>query len=191
MGSMVSSKGFRVAAFGAAVVLGLSVSAMAQQKYDGVIVAVDGKANTFTVKSSKKGEQAEMAFHVDQASRILVDGEQRLLGELVKGDDVEVTYGTMGGTHTVQHANRVKSASAEMTFSGDVVAIDNKAQTFTVRKMTNGKVEEMEFHVTPDARLYLGGEEAVLWEFQKGDPVTVAYESGAAPHLAKHVKKNS
>lgn len=176
----------------AAILLSAGSLALAQQStYEGDIVAVDTTAHTFTVKSSKPGEVAEMAFHVGVGSQIAIGGEPRLLGELVKGDHVVVTYGTASGKHTVHRAERVKTASKELTFTGSVIAVDEQARTFTVKNTTAGKVAEMRFHVSPSARLYIGGEEVLLQQLRKGETVTVAYESIGSAHHVKHVKKSA
>jgi hypothetical protein len=188
---MVTTKRERVAAVCAALLLGASVSAFAQETtYEGDIVALDGKADTFTVKASKPGEVLEMEFDAGKNSEIVIDAERRLFGELVKGDHVVVTYGTVGATHTVRRAERTRSASKELTFTGTVMGVDVKAQTFTVRTTAGGKVEEMAFHVSPATRLYLGGEDTFLVQLRPGESVTVAYESpDATTHFAKHLKK--
>lgn len=192
MWALTAARRVRVAVMCAALLLGISALAKAQQlTYEGDVVAVDTKAVTFTVKGSKPGEMTEMAFHVGSGSQIFIEGERRLLGELVKGDHVVVTYGTSGAKHTVQRAERIRTASREMTFAGTVIAVDGKAQTFTVKETARGKVEEMKFHVNPASRLYIGGEDVLLRQIRKGDTVTVAYESaGANPHL-KHLKKSA
>jgi hypothetical protein len=193
MRSKVTEKRARIAAACAALLLGVGVSAFAQERtYEGDIVALDGKANTFTVKATKPGEVMEMAFHVGTSAAIAVEGERPLFGELVKGDHVVVTYVTAGGTHTVHHAERIRSSARELTFAGNVIGVNAKAQTFTVKKTAGGKVEEMQFHVNPGARLYLGGEDVLLTQLRPGDSVTVAYEStDPTTHYAKHVKKRA
>ena len=91
----------------------------------------------------------------------------------------------------MKRADRIHSAVRELTFTGDVMSVDPKAQTFTVRHMVDGKVEEMAFHVNPAARLYVGDEAVLLREIRPGDAVTVAYDLTAGPHFAKNVKKHS
>lgn len=190
MRPMVAVKKARMAAMCAALLLGVSVSAFAQQPtYEGDIVALDGKANTFTVKGSKAGEVAEMAFHVGAPSEIMINGERILFGELVKGDHVVVSYRSAGATHTVSHVKRVKTVSREMTFAGSVIAVDLKGQIFTVKSTSGSKVEEMTFHFRPGTHLYVGGEEdTLLAQLRPGDAVTVTYESmNAKTHNVKHI----
>ncbi len=191
MWSIVTTKRARMAAACATLLLGVSVSAFAQEKtYEGDIVALDGKADTFTVKASKPGEVLEMEFHAGKNSELIIDAERRLFGELVKGDHVVVSYGTTGATHTVRRAERTRSASKELAFTGNVIAVDTKAHTFTVKTTAGGKIEEMQFHVSPATRLYLGGEDTFLAQMRPGESVTVAYESpDATTHFAKHLKK--
>jgi hypothetical protein len=190
---IVTVRTLPTAAVLAALVLGGGASVFAQQQtYEGDIVALDGKANTFTVKGTKPGESMEMAFHVGKYSDIVIEGQRRLFGELVKGDRVLVTYGTTGSVHTVQRAERTRSVVHEMTFAGDVTAVDLKAQTFTVKAAAHGKIEEMQFHVDPATRLYLGGEDVFLMQLRTGESVIVAYEmAGTQTHYAKHLKKSA
>ncbi|MGE0462909.1 MAG: hypothetical protein AB7Q16_16220 [Vicinamibacterales bacterium] len=181
----------RVAVLLMAVLFGAGLPAFAQQKntYEGDIVGVDAKAMTFTVKGTKAGATADMAFKVDPGSQLFIDGQRRLLGELEKGDHVVVTYSTSGATHTAQRTDRMKTAVRELTFTGNVIAVDTGAHTFTVRKSGGGTVEEMMFHASPGTRLYISGEPILLAQLQKGDEVTVAYESVGTVHHVKHVKR--
>lgn len=190
MGSMIPGGRVRVAALLAVTALGVSGSAFAQKhSYSGDVITVDVKAQTFTVKATKSGEAPEMAFKALPGSQFFVEGERRLLGELEKGDSVVVSYGTAGKPFTAERADRVKTAIPEMMFTGDVVAIDNKAETFTVKRSAGGKVQEMMFHVSPAAHLYVGGEPVLLGQLQKGDAVTVGYETTGTVHQVKQVKK--
>lgn len=86
-----------------------------------------------------------------------------------------------------------KSASQEMTFAGNVIGVDINAHTITVKQTTGGAVVEMQFHVSPETRLYIAGEEAALLaQVRPGDSVTVTYEStDAATHSVKRVKKSA
>lgn len=192
MWSMATARRGRMAAVCAAVVLGVSVAAWAQQlTYEGDVIGVDSNARTFTVKGSKPGEVLEMKFHVASTSAIVMEGRPSLFGELIKGDHVTVSYGSVGATHTVHRAERIRSVSREMTFAGDVIAVDVKAQTFTVKNATGRKVEEMTFHVNPTARLYIGGEGVLLAQVHTGDIVTVVYDSTGPSPYAKHVRKGA
>jgi hypothetical protein len=182
----------RVVAFCGAVLAFMSTGVSAQQKtYEGDIISVDGKANVFTVKGTRPGEAVEMAFHVGPKSEVMIGAERSIFAELVKGDHVTVEYGTAGNVNTVNHAARVRTAAREMTFAGNVVAVDLKAQTFTAKATIGGKVEEMEFHVSPTTKLYVGGEEEhLLADLRVGDAVRVGYEPGdAKSHNVKHVAK--
>ena len=77
----------------AAVMLSLSATAFAKDMtYEGDVLSVDVKAGTFIVKATEPGEVLEKAFLVGPKSTIFVEGELRLLGELVKGDHVVITY---------------------------------------------------------------------------------------------------
>ena len=92
-----------MAAVFAVLLLGSGASAWAEERtYEGDIIAVDGKANTFTVKASKPGEVLEMAFHAGPKSEMFIDGNRVLFAELVKGDYVTVSYEVAGATHTVR-----------------------------------------------------------------------------------------
>jgi hypothetical protein len=192
MWSMATGKAQRCAAIFAAVMLGVSASALAQQKtYEGEIIALDRKADTFTVKGSESGEVMEMAFHVAPTSVFIIDGEPLVFGEVLKGDHVVVTYGSSGAIHTASRVARVRAGSRETTFSGNVIGVDSTNGTFTVRNTTDGKAREMEFHVSPSARLYISGDEVLLSQLRKGDAVTVAYDSADMTRQARHLKKRT
>ena len=176
------------------LLLGAGASARAKERtYEGDIVAIDGKANTFTVKASKPGEVLEMAFHTGPKSEVFIDGNRVLFAELVKGDRVTVSYQTAGATPTAHRTERQRTASKELTFVGGVSGIDLKAQTFTVKNTARGETVEMRFHFNPASRLYIGGEEAhMLAQLRSGETVTVTYESvDATTHNVKHVKKSA
>ena len=135
-----------IAAVFTMVLLGIGTAAWAQERtYEGDIVALDGKANTFTVRGTKPGEVMEMAFHAGPKSEMVVDGERVVFGELVKGDHVMVSYEPEGTIHTVRRVERRRSASQEMTFAGNVIGVDVKAQTFTVKKRPPAADRECNF----------------------------------------------
>ena len=183
-----------LAAVFAVLLLGGSTSAWAEERtYEGDIIAVDGKANTFTVKASEPGEFLEMAFHAGPKSEMFIDGNRVLFAELVKGDHVTVSYEAAGATHTVRRTERQRTASKELTFAGTVSGVNTKAQTFSVKNTVKGESSEMQFHVSPAARLYLGGEEAgLLAQLRPGETVTVTYEStDTTTHNVKHLKKSA
>lgn len=164
--------------------------ALAQMKYQGEVVSVDEKAHTFTVRATAKGESPEeMKFHADKDSQVYVDGERKLFAELIKGDHVTVSYGTSGQTHMAKKVER-HSGTAEKTFSGEVIEVDPKAETFTVRAMVAGKAEERKFHASHESRFYVGAEQLTLVsQLQKGDWVDVHYETVGGEHHVKHVSK--
>ena len=183
-----------MAAVFAVLLLGSSASAWAEERtYEGDIIAVDGKANTFTVRASKTGEVLEMAFHAGPKSEMFIDGNRVLFAELVKGDHGTVSYEVAGATHTVRRTERQRTASKELTFAGSVSGVDIKAQTFSVKNTVKGENVEMRFHFNPATRLYIGGEEAgLLAQLRPGETVTVTYEStDATTHNIKHVKKSA
>jgi hypothetical protein len=181
----------RIATLVGGVLVGGSGAAWAQQKtYEGDVASVDVKDMTYTVRGTRRGEDVEMAFHVGPGSQLFIGGERRLLGEIVKGDHVVVTYGTMAGRHNAERTERIKTVVREQTFAGDVIAVDTAARTFTVKNSTHGQAQEMRFHVGRGAELYIGGERVLLDQIVKGDTVTVAYETVATEHHLRHVKKN-
>jgi hypothetical protein len=192
MWSIALGKVERCAAIVGVVLLGVSASAAAQQKtFEGNIVAVDGKAHTFTVKGSSPGETAEWVFQPGPASEFVINGEPQLFGELAENDHVIVYYASSGATRVASRVDRIRTGSREMTFTGNVIGVDSKAQTFTVRRATGGKVQEMVFHVSPSARLYISGDEVLLGQLRAGDSVTVAYDSAGKTHDVKHMKKRA
>jgi len=181
----------RIATLVAGMLVGLSGAAWAQPRtYEGDVVSVDVKDMTYTVKGTRRGEDAEMAFHVGPGSQLFIGGERRLLGEIVKGDHVVVTYGTTAGRHSAERIERIKTVIRERTFAGDVIDVNTTARTFIVKNVAHGKVQEMQFHVGRGAELYIGGERVLLDQIAKGDSVTVGYETVATVHHLRHVKKN-
>ena len=169
----------------------VSVAAAAQNKhYKGDVTAVDMKAHTFTVKSTEKGAAPEMKFHVDPKGTITVGGDKKLFAALAKGDSVDVTYGSSGMTHTAANVDRHKTTAKEMTFDGEIIEVDAKANTFTVKRTVGGKVEEMKFHLKPDTWIYVGAEHLSLaQQLHKGDDVTIHYESLSGEQVVKSVGK--
>jgi hypothetical protein len=177
-----------------AALLGAGGTAWARERtYEGDVVAVDGKANTFTVKATKPGEQAEMAFHFNPHGSVYLDGGRVFFAEIERGDHVSVAYETAGTADTVRRIHGVKGHVQEMTFTGKVSAVDPKGQSFTVTRTKKGETSDMQFHVDPATRLYVGGEEAVLVaQLHKGDTVTVNYETvSPSIHTVKHLKKGA
>ena len=178
----------------AAALIGVAGSAWASSRmYEGDIVSVDGKANTFTVKATKRGEAAEMSFHFKPGGTVRLDGDRVFFAELERGDHVEVGYETTGTADTVQRTRHAKTAHTEMTFTGTVSAVDAKEHAFTVRRTRKGETTEMVFHVDPATKLYVGGEEAYLVsQLRPGETVTVSYETvGPSIHDVKHLKKRA
>lgn len=167
----------RVAALCTGVLLGISGAAFAQAKtYEGDVVAVNATVMTYTVKGTTPGEQVEMAFHVDPSSRMFIGGERKLLGEMVKGDHVIVTYGAKEAPYTVVTVDRIHTRTRELSFTGNVIDVND---------------QEMKFHVNPGAQLFIGGQPILLEQIRKGDVVTVGYESISQVHYVRHVKKAS
>jgi hypothetical protein len=78
----------------------------------------------------------------------------------------------------------------EMAFTGDIVAVDMKAHTFTVKATDNGKAREMMFHVGTDARVVIDGETMLVSNLERGDRVTVEYRSSGSTHTATTVKRH-
>ncbi len=179
-----------VVSLGALLTLSAGIAAAQEKKYEGEIVTVDTKDYTFTVKGTAKGEVAEMKFHVGRESEVVVDGERKIFAELGKGDQVTVEYGTSDGKHTVKRAERHKTAAKEMALTGQVIAVDAAAHTFTVKRSQGGPVEEMKFHVNPTTRIYIGTDHLeLLKQLQKGDDVTVHYINESGNQMVRHVSK--
>ena len=189
MRSIGRTTGLRVAAFCTSILLGASGVALAQvETYEGDVVAVDTSAMTYTVKGTRPGEQVEMAFAFNPASRLMIDGEPRLLGEIVKGDHVVVRYDTIARPLTVLTVDRIHTRSRESTFVGRVIAVNPAAHTFVVEKTASGEPREMAFHVSVGAQLFVGGERVLFEHLKKDDAVTVAYESIEQVHHVRHLK---
>ena len=179
------------AVFSLAMVATVSGASTQDRKFEGEIVALDGHADTFTVRASKPGEPVEMTFHVGKKSEVEVEGNPALFVELVRGDRVVVTYETTGTTHTVRRAVRQTTATKELTVSGVVSAVDPKKEMLVVKSGTGSESKETVFHVDPATRLYVGGEESdLLFGFHPGDKVTVTFDSSnPAKPTVKHAKK--
>ena len=183
-----------VAAVVMVALLGAGGSAWAkEQTYEGDVVAIDGQANTFTVKATKTGEAAEMAFHFNPHGTVYLDGSRVLFADLERGDHGTVAYGKAGTADTVKRTAHERAKAQEMTFTGTISATDPKAQTFTVKSSKKGEAVEMVFHVDPATRLYVGGEEAhLVAQLHRGENVTVNYETQSPSlHNVKHLKKSA
>ncbi len=172
------------------ILLSTAITSEAQDKtYSGEITAVDNAARTFSVKGAAGAQPAELKFHVAPSIQVMVDGEVKLFAELEKGDEVTVSYRSAGEKATAHRAVRTKTAAKEMTFEGQVVAVDPKANTLTVKRTTGGAVEEKKFLCKPGSRFYLAGEEVLLASLAPGDPVTVSYVVDGDESRVKHVTK--
>jgi hypothetical protein len=102
-----------------AALMGAGGTAWARERtFEGDVVAIDGRANTFTVKATKPGEQAEMAFHVNPHGSVYLDGGRVFFAELERGDHVTVAYDTAGTADTVRRIHHPKPAVKDMTFTG-------------------------------------------------------------------------
>jgi hypothetical protein len=192
----MTTKTFRMsrAAVVAVALVGAAGSAWASSRiYEGDVVSVDGKANTFTVKATKSGEPAEMSFHFKPGGTVSLDGSRVFFAELVSGDHVEVGYATTGTADAVTRIRHAKTAHTEMTFTGTISAVDVKDHAFTVTRTRKGETSEMVFHVDPATKLYVGGEEVYLVsQLRPGETVTVSYETvGPSIHNVKHLKKHA
>jgi hypothetical protein len=62
-----------------------------------------------------------------------------------------------------------------------------------VKHTVRGETSEMEFHLDPATRLYVGGEEAhLVAQLRRGETVTVNYETVSPSfHTVKHLKKHA
>ena len=89
---------------------------------------------------------------------------------------------------------KAKKAQKEMTFEGDITAVDVPTNEFTVKSREKGAASEMTFHVSRPVSVRIDGEIRPLRELAKGEHVTVTYEasaSGSTPlckHLHRHKK---
>jgi hypothetical protein len=88
------------------------------------------------------------------------------------------------------HAATKNVAVYDKTFDGEIVAVDVRDNTFTVRKTVNDKVEEMEFHVDLGSKIMIDGKRTLIGELERGEPVTVTYETVNGMHKAKEIKRH-
>jgi len=61
-------------------------------------------------------------------------------------------------------------------YEGDIVSIDLKAGTFTVRGTERGEALEKAFLVGPRSTIFMDGELRLLGQLGKGDHVVVTYD---------------
>ena len=83
-------------------------TASTELTFAGSVSGVDIKAQTFSVKNTVKGENVEMRFHFNPATRLYIGGEETgLLAQLRPGEIVTVTYeSTDTTTHNVKHVKK-------------------------------------------------------------------------------------
>ena len=95
----------------------------------------------------------------------------------------------LAGPAGAADAKAKKATQKDMTFEGDVVAVDVPAREFTVKSTEKGPVSEMKFHVAQPASIRIDGEPALLSQLQ-GEHVTVTYEASGTTPLAKHLHRH-
>jgi hypothetical protein len=79
---------------------------------------------------------------------------------------------------------KTKEVAEGMTFTGEVVSIEEEAQTFKVK---GEETKEMEFHAK-EAKVMLDGEQKALTDLVKGSHVTVTFTTKGEKHTAIQVK---
>ena len=80
-------------------------------------------------------------------------------------------------------------AAQEKHYEGDVVAVDTKAHTFTVKGTEKGETAEMKFHLDKSSAIAINGERKLFAELANGDHVRVTYGSTGMVHSAKNVER--
>lgn len=68
-----------------------------------------------------------------------------------------------------------KSHMQDMTFTGHVESVNLKNDTFVVRKVVDGRLQEKEFKMDPDTRVKIDGSWVAPFQLQRYDQVTVTY----------------
>jgi hypothetical protein len=83
-------------------------SASKELTFAGNVSGIDLKTQTFSVKSTAKGENVEMRFHFNPATRLYIGGdEDRLLAQLRPGETVTVTSESAdAATHNIKHVRK-------------------------------------------------------------------------------------
>jgi len=181
-----------------ALVSGLAVATASAQGYQpqqkkemtfsGTVESVNLKDHTFLVRNHEnKNKVEEMRFQFPASGvNFVLEGETVPIDELQRGDEVTVTWEPENVMHMVKNVHRHHGEMAEhtmmkagdpFTFTGKVESVDMKDQSFVVRNESQGKVEELRFHLAPGTELILDGSPVILSELQANDTVTVNYET--------------
>jgi hypothetical protein len=77
--------------------------------FEGMVVSVDLKEHTFTVKHEEKGDFKEMKFHVDAGTKVIINGERQLISAMAKGDEVNVSYTGSESNPVATHVKHKKA----------------------------------------------------------------------------------
>jgi hypothetical protein len=68
-----------------------------------------------------------------------------------------------------------KSHVQDMTFTGRIETVNYKSDTFVVRRVVNGRLQEKEFKMDPSTRVSIDGVWVAPFQLEKYDHVTVTY----------------
>lgn len=82
------------------------------------------------------------------------------------------------------------AAAQEKRYDGEIVAVDTKEYTFTVKAAQKGEPAEMKFHVGAASEIVVDGERKIFAELEKGDRVTVTYGTTNSKHMARRAERH-
>lgn len=78
----------------------------------------------------------------------------------------------------------------EKRYEGEIVAVDVKEHTFTVKGTATGEPAEMKFHVGKDSEVVVEGERKLFAELERGDRVAVTYGTADGLHTVKRAERH-
>jgi hypothetical protein len=83
-----------------------------------------------------------------------------------------------------------QDSRSERTYVGEVVSVDVSAREFVVRNTEKGEPGEMTFHVSKDSPVFIDGRLEPVAALEKGEPVTVTYETADGASVATHIHRH-
>jgi hypothetical protein len=101
-----------------------------------------------------------------------------------------VAFASAEQTKTATKAKPPAVRQQDQTFLGEILSVDTKAHTFTVKSVEGGAAREMMFHVGNDSRVVIDGESTLLGSLERGERVSVEYRSEGSTHTATLVKRH-
>ncbi len=82
------------------------------------------------------------------------------------------------------------AAAQEKRYDGEIVAVDTKDYTFTVKGTEKGEPAEMKFHVDAASQIFVEGERKIFAELEKGDRVAVTYGTTNGAPMVRRAERH-